>query len=102
MISDSLIKSTICLSASKKKKFLWVHLSNIQSMRTTLLLQTCSRESKYYMINALSSNVDHMFVIDYDFYTIKKQRREALDINFRQAYQEYVNGNWNTSQNYLT
>jgi hypothetical protein len=43
-----------------------------------------------------------MFVIDYDFYTIKKQRREALDINFRQAYQEYVNGNWNTSQNYLT
>jgi hypothetical protein len=35
-----------------------------------------------------------MFQIDHDFYTIKKQKRESLEINYRQAYQAYFNANW--------
>jgi hypothetical protein len=43
-----------------------------------------------------------MFQIDHDFYTIKKQKRESLEINYRQAYQAYFNANWQEAQNYLT
>lgn len=46
--------------------------------------------------------VDYMYVIDHDFYTLKKQKKDAFENNFRQAYLTYINGDWNSSQNYLT
>ena len=59
----------------------------------------------------ISSNVDQMYVIDHDFYTLKKQKRDAFENNFRSAYLSYINGgkikiiiliDWNTAQNYIT
>lgn len=37
-------------------------------------------------------NVDYMYVIDHDFYTIRRQKKDTFEINFRSAYHAYVNG----------
>lgn len=31
-----------------------------------------------------------MFVVDHDFYTIKNQKKEAFEQNFRFVYQNYI------------
>ena len=43
-----------------------------------------------------------MYVIDHDFFTLKKQKKDVFENNFRQAYANYQNGDWNSAQNYIT
>jgi hypothetical protein len=43
-----------------------------------------------------------MYTIDHDFYTLKKLKKDSFENNFRQAYLAYINGDWNSSLNYLT
>lgn len=47
-------------------------------------------------------NVDHMYVIDHDFYTLRKLKKDSFENNYRQAYLAYISGDWNSAQNYLT
>lgn len=43
-----------------------------------------------------------MYVIDHDFFTFNKNKKKEFENNFRQAYINYLNGDWHTSQNFIT
>ena len=44
-----------------------------------------------------SEAVDYMYMIDYDFYIIKKQKKDLFENNFRQGYLAYITGDWSSA-----
>lgn len=38
-----------------------------------------------------------MYVIDHDFYTLRKLKKDSFENNYRQAYLAYITGDWNSA-----
>lgn len=53
-------------------------------------------------IKIVDTNVDQMYIIDYDFQVVKNQKKEAFENNFRLFYQNYRTGEWPIAQNFIS
>lgn len=47
------------------------------------------------------SGVDYMYMVDYDFVTIRKQRNKEAETSFRAAIKHYIEGSWSEAQFFL-